>query len=277
MKKGVIVYPTDFSTCANNALNFAIAMAQAVKSKIKVVHFIDIDNIIASEITATIALREIKQLEKTSKRKIKKLVDKVKRYDVECTSEIIIINRRMISWLPEYLEELSPKLVVMGTTGSGGFENKVMGSLTYKVIRNTDFPVLAVPQKASYKGFKHIIFATDYQKKDIDNLNYLVSIAQYFKASIDAVHIAEGAFSDDTEEVFLDDFKKAVGKKTSYPVDLRLLYWEDVEERLAILLKETKADLLALVTRKRNFIDRLFEKGLTKRMVYHTHTPLLAF
>jgi len=76
----------------------------------------------------------------------------------------------------------------------------------------------------------------------------------------------------------LRDFEDELFVKVNYPkLSARLLYSEDVEDRLNILVKESKADLMVLVSTKRTFFERIFSNSLTKNMVYHSDTPLLVF
>lgn len=56
MNSKLIVYPTDFSDCAKNALAYVIAMGKALKCKIKIVHGIEIAGIAISEENPSIFL-----------------------------------------------------------------------------------------------------------------------------------------------------------------------------------------------------------------------------
>ena len=47
----LIIYPTDFSACAENALTFAIEIAQKMNCNLKAVHAINVAGISASEAT----------------------------------------------------------------------------------------------------------------------------------------------------------------------------------------------------------------------------------
>ncbi|SKB58593.1 universal stress protein [Maribacter arcticus] len=276
MEPKMIIYPTDFSTCAENAMPYAIAMATALKCKIQIVHFVDASGILKSEENPLRVLEEIKELEIKAQNRLFRLKSNIEKSGIDCGTEVL--QGDTLSWLPKYLNEKKPCLVVMGTTGAGSVENKVFGSNTYKVIKKTDFPVMTIPEKVSYKGFEKMIFATDYEEKDTENINFLVKLAKHYKASIDVVHVTETAYKNEEEKHYADNLRDEVSKTVSYGrLDYKFLYWDKIEERLEILLKESNTDLLALVERKRNFTDRLFHKSIIKKMVYHTQVPLLIF
>ncbi|WP_303315771.1 universal stress protein [Flavivirga abyssicola] len=276
MDSKIIVYPTDFSSCAENAIDYAIAMAKAMKCTINIVHFMDTSGAIELEENPMRLLREMEVIEKKAEHRLKKIATKALENGVDSQTEVLKGSR--LSWLSTYLEKNPPHLVVMGTQGSNCLENRILGSETYKVIRDTDFPTFVVPEMASFKGLQKTIFATNYQKRDIDNLKFLVKIAEYYKAAIDVVHVSDTNLTKMERHHYTTNLKNDVFKSINYhKLDVKFLYSTDVAERLEILLKESDADLLVLVTRKRNFIDRLFSKSITKSMVYHTHTPLLIF
>lgn len=276
MKSKTIIYPTDFSTCAENAFDYTVAMAKALEGIIKTVHFIDVSDTITSDENPVKIMKELEILEAKAKRRLKARNKEILDSGIDCQYKILKSDR--FSWLTNYISEQKPDLVVMGTQGANATENKILGSETYKVIKSSSSPILAVPEMAVFNGLKRIIFATDYQKSDIDHLELIAKIASYYDAVIDVVHVAQKDFDDSEYHRNVHDLKSQIFARVSYRnIDFKLLHATNVAERIEILLKESGADLLVLVTKKSSFFDRLFNKSLTKRMVYHTHTPMLIF
>ena len=139
-------------------------------------------------------------------------------------------------------------------------------------------PVLAVPHQATFQGFKNMVFATDFENKDIDSIGLLIEVAKHFNSHIEVVHIMEADNKAQAKQDQFDDYRRHITEQYGYEkMDFKLLQWDKVEQRLSIFLKESDADLLALVSKSRSFVDRLFTSSLTKKMAYHTHIPLLAF
>jgi nucleotide-binding universal stress UspA family protein len=276
MEETTIVYPTDFSSCSENAKAYVKAIAKATMSKVKVIHSLDLMGIYATQITAADTSLLIKTLEESSQEKLNKIKEEFVNESISCETELI--NGTEMNWLPQVLKKIKPYLVVMGTTGSGEMENKIFGSLTHKIITNAEFPVLAIPQNANYKGIHQVVFATDFKESDVEHIQYVVNITKKYYPKLDIVHVAQGEFKDTTEEIFLKDFEDELFVKVNYPkMSTQLLYSEDVEDRLNTLVRESKADLMVLVSTKRTFFERIFSHSLTKQMVYHSDTPLLVF
>jgi hypothetical protein len=52
---------------------------------------------------------------------------------------------------------------------------------------------------------------------------------------------------------------------------------DDIEKGVEQFADSVGGDLLALTIRKRSTFEKLFDASLTKKMVYNTRLPLLAF
>ncbi len=276
MNSNTILYPTDFSPCAENALKYAIHLAKATKSEIKVIHEIDLTGSQSASMISADSLQIVTMMEDDAKEKLEEIKKQISDENVKVEYEILLGNK-LYSFL-KYFENTGSTIIVMGTAGSGKIENRLFGSTTHKIIREVDFPVLVVPDDAEFKGIAEIIFATDYSNSDLDKMKKVTGIASYFHSNIRAVHVAEGEFKDQTESIFLADFEDKVRKEMpDQKIDFQLLYSNNIEDRLHAMIKEDDIDLLVLVTQKRSFFERFFGKSLTKQMVYHTHIPMLVF
>jgi hypothetical protein len=89
------------------------------------------------------------------------------------------------------MEDLDPLMIVMSTIGNSGLENKIFGSQTSKIIRNTKSIVLAVPAKAKFNNLSKIVFATDYHTKDKTCIEFISKIKKFYEASLRVIHICE--------------------------------------------------------------------------------------
>ena len=50
---------------------------------------------------------------------------------------------------------------------------------------------------------------------------------------------------------------------------------EDLVEGINGVVKEKKADMIAIIPHRYNLIERLFHKSISKKMAFHTRVPLL--
>lgn len=275
--KNTIIHPTDFSECADNALDYAILIAKALKLSITLVHSLDFSKVPTYEQNAQIMLDATKAIEMETEERLRQLGAKVKSHELECNAEIFI--GKVDLCLPDYIKEMNPRFTVMGTTGASSIANKVMGSNTFSIIKKINSPLLAVPLNAKTERFNKFVFSTDYKDADVNAITTIVEIAKHYEASVDIVHILNNeAINKVNNKKLLDDLRLKVLKTVYYlNLDFQLLFGENVHERLQVLTKEIKPDFLALIMRKQNFFERLFFGSLTEKMVYHSEIPIFIF
>lgn len=275
MNSKLIVYPTDFSDCAKNALAYAIAMGKALKCKIKIVHAIEIGGIGTSEENPSIFLETITVLEEYAEQMLIKLKKEIESFGLEC--DYNVLQGRTL-FLKDYMESLNPLMIVMGTIGKNNIENKIFGSQAAQAIRNPKSIVLVIPEKAKYNNLSEIVFATDYHIKDKTCIELIKKIKTYFKANLRVIHICEDINSIKQERHNLLKLEHEISKSSnSKKLRFEMLYGEDTEDKLLEFLEKSKPDMLCLITRKRNFVERIFDRSLAKKMVNHTNIPVLVF
>lgn len=272
-----IIHPTDFSECANKALDYAIIIAKALNLKISIAHAIDFNELDSLERNGLNILEESRNLRISAEKNLEILVKKVEAHQVKCSATIC--SGRISIWLPEFTNKNNPKMIVMGTTGSASLVNKIMGSNTYSIIKETNVPLLSVPENATLGAFEKLTFLSDYRDKDISYIGFLVEMATHFNSTIDIIHILNSESATKINNVkLLNDLRLKAEEKFKYErLESQLLFSDDVEQRVQSLIEETSPELISLVMRKQNFFERLFFGSLTEKIAYHSKSPLLVF
>lgn len=134
VKIGKILVPIDFSKLSFKALEYAIFLAETFGSEIHLLHVVEILESIGLKEVEEKLIEETKEiLNKESEKfrgKYRIFVNAIKRD----SAEIGII---------EFAEEKGIDLICMATRGRKGFSHFFLGSTLDKVLKLTDFPVLA--------------------------------------------------------------------------------------------------------------------------------------
>ncbi|HET9486015.1 MAG TPA: universal stress protein [Chryseosolibacter sp.] len=269
-----ILVPTDFSPLSKFALKYAIKIAKALDGTITVLHIITMtkafrismrDKMVSSE-NAMIASAE-KDLEKL----IKTLSEQYKAS--QPIHYAVIRGRYFPSTLVREARKLHAGLVVMGTRGASGLTKAVMGSNTNSVIAVSQIPVLAVPEKAEFKGFRNVVYASDLQNLE-EELEILIPYVEKFGSTIHLIHIVPPGNHVDTIEGKIE----AVLRNFHYKNIVTLvLVDEDIDSALDHYVQLSKADVLAMFTHKLSFFEKVFDRSMTRKMAFHSRVPLLAF
>ncbi|MDB5130832.1 MAG: universal stress protein UspE [Mucilaginibacter sp.] len=120
-------------------------------------------------------------------------------------------------------------LAVIGTHSADGLGTFLFGDHVQNVIGQANCPVLIVPGKASFKGYKKMAFATDMAPRDINVLQSLSGFAKYLNAEILITHVFENK-TNAKESMKADVFLKMISSKINYP---KIFYREIKGENVA--------------------------------------------
>ena len=275
-----ILVPTDFSATAKDAYLFALELADKYNSHVKL---LNICHPVVATDTAYLP-EELDEMVKIAKERMKKFSvadkNKIEKGDVLVAprvSQEVVIGFPVEEILHQ-VESGKADFVVMGTTGEKGFLDKMFGSVSIHVSQKAECPVLLVPNGVRFKGFKHIMFASDYETVNEKTLKNLIDLTQKFGSDLHMIHVSEG--SDDSnfkaiEAKLVDVLFK--GGNPDFAFTISQVESTSVAEGLHDYAEKNNIDLTVLVCPKRGFWKSLFHKSVTKQMAWNTKIPMLTF
>jgi nucleotide-binding universal stress UspA family protein len=273
-----ILVPTDFSTCANNAVDFAVQSAKYFPIEVTLLHSFEMkggvytDYIGGNQEFNQVLLDEVHSKLAELKRAIEETEGVVVKTHVSITP--------IIDAVLQATEELNIDFVIMGTLGAGAMKEKLWGSKTAAVIGKTKIPLIVIPFYYEWKKPEKLLLATNHFEKEPAILDFLFELADLYMTQ---VHVAVMTDEDDDKaETFLEHIRKTPKYekmlKEQYKEETLTathLFGKEFEETLQKHINENEIDILAMVTYQRGFWDRVFHPSMTKRMSYHTKIPLL--
>jgi nucleotide-binding universal stress UspA family protein len=270
-----ILFPTDFSACAEHAAEYVAGIAQKTGAKIILLHSYHVPVMVSSEYTPVEQVSS-DAIEKNASEDLEKFMEK-KNFKGIVTEKYIIPGFAGDD-IVSMAEEKQADLIVMGTTGASGMKEIFIGSIASKVIGKARCPVLVVPRDAAYAPFKRIGYATNYKEKEFETIQSLCDIATLYDAEVHIVHMEDVLYTDELARDMFQAFKEEARKKISYgKLSFHFISGMRVAESLNTFIEENKIDMLSLSTRKRNILSKLFDHSLSKKMACHSHVPVLAF
>lgn len=268
-----IVVPTDFSETADNALQFAIDLAKKLSAKVHVVH---IHSPALHGPSAPKLVDEGGGIEykKSLLQAIKTppLGEEELSEDQEYISETTLIKGFVAEEIQKISQDRKTDLIVMGTTGQGGIMEKLFGSISLEVARKATCPVILVPDKARFYGFKNIVYASNYHPAEETVLPKVFNFARLFKPVLHFAHINE---QKQNKYFVQSNYLGQISTDEHMTFKLTTIESENVMKGLNRYTEEQKAELVIMATIQRNFLSQLFHKSITQRMVFNTKIPLL--
>lgn len=150
-----ILFPTDFSEAANNAMLIAISIAKREQA---ILHFLHVIVPRYSNLSFDNRPEIWQELEQQNKKGLKRLaVALEKQYKITVDTHTAISDIYAAESIEQYAGKLKAGLIVMGTHGLSGTRDFFMGSNTYTVMKNVSCPVLAVPEHYKKFFFRNIL------------------------------------------------------------------------------------------------------------------------
>ncbi|MEC4116037.1 universal stress protein [Myroides phaeus] len=274
MKK--ILFPTDFSETANNALIYALRMAENQKATLFVLHAYEMPVISATanpvmvqDVYKTIELSNFENF----KDQVPQIRDIAKKHNLDHVPMHFILEEGFLNTiLKKRVKEEDIDLVVMGTNGNSGLDKKLLGSNTANAISTLDVPVLSIPHDAIFDGIDSIAFTTLFTAQDKVTLEKILKIAKGFDATVKCVHVATA--KDRVEASIIESWKANYKDEN---IKFYIVDSNDVEKSVFEFLDTENIDLLVSVKRNRSFFEKLFTSSMTKKLSYHNYVPVLAF
>ncbi len=271
-----ILIPTDFSENANIAVEYACELAKSLSAEVLVVN-VHIPAVTQYDVVSPIIEEETERAKNIAQENLKSICEEIKKEygDLFCNSKFIVGG--IVEAIDALVKEKRADIVVMGTRGANGLGRILFGSNTTKVIEKVKCPVLAIPSNSPFRIPKRIIYATDFNKKEIDHIGELVTIARAFKAEILMTHITTDREALKSEEMLKVYFSKRVLEITDYePINYFVKYEENISRALESFSNQIDADWISMLTHDRTLFEKLYNPSLTKSMAFHTEIPLLA-
>ncbi|WMJ72285.1 universal stress protein [Cytophagaceae bacterium ABcell3] len=274
MKIRTILFPTDFSVNAENAMEYAVQLADRYKASLLLFHSFHMP-VIRTDVPLEEMEKQVDLAEKEAKKKLQQMQQSIQKKFPDLSSMIVVRRGFTVENIINLLDEQYIDMIVMGTKGASGIKEIVLGSITGDVIAKAECPVLAIPEDAKYRPFKNMAYAVDHNNPDCEPLSYLVKLALSFDAEAKLVSVLEDG--DIQNDKIKEELKSKVAEQVNYAsIKVEIVSDKDVLHGINKYVEENHPDLLVMATRKKSLLDKLFKGSLTKKMAFHTHLPLLA-
>jgi nucleotide-binding universal stress UspA family protein len=269
-----IICPTDFSKCADNAIEYAANLAQTFNAELLLVNVQTITVAAAAASLGEGIGAEAREGAQQASEKLKFLCAEAKdMFQIEAEFEVDLTAQSLVSTLTDLGGENS--LIVMGTNGVDGMYDYFFGTQAYQVIRNAKCPVLVVPESASYSPVRKMAFAWDYNSKSEFSFSQLNEFQQAFNPYFEFLHISNhtSGLGHDLFRALRDEIELVLGK--DHKVTFKQLYSDDIPGSIDSYMLESRADILAITYYNRGFIRDMFHGTVAKELSGGSEYPIL--
>jgi len=259
-----VILPTDLSPMADNALRYAIHFCAKSKVQLSVIY-----------------IDEKKEESNTFTNEKGNFSTAFKNYADKWSTAPTNINfvygtGNADEQIENYLSQNKHNLMLIGTKGKSNISDMLFGSVSQKIIRQTNLPVLAIPQHATFEQIEHIAFATDLKEMEGQALAQLDDFAKLFDANFHFIHIIQEATRSfqSTKTNFKLSVDEVLGEDQFDIISIKNV---DVIEGLNSYTQQNDVDIIALLRHQKSNLNKLFTISYTEKLSKHSKIPVLIF
>ncbi len=180
-----ILFPTDFSECAQGAMPHAVRLAEVHDAELQLLHVLVLHSMAAMEAIEPFPGEE------AAKQTFEAAASE--REGARVTHDVT----RAIAAAPailDYADAQAIDLIVIGSHGRRGIRRLLLGSVAEEVLRDARCPVLIVREEKEPHAevdVTRILVPVDFSKQTALALDYAYELAGTFGASLDLLHVVE--------------------------------------------------------------------------------------
>jgi len=275
-----ILFPTDFSECAEHAFAQAMHLARRYEAKVHVLNVVvarpeDPDN----------PMTYLKEMESPDERAPGQDEDGV---DVRHIQEVAATEARGIL---DYADQHAVDLIVMGTHGRRGISRLLLGSVAEKVVRLASVPVLTVcpaTEAGGTRPVRRVLVPVDFSPFTRSALMHAKELAAAFDARLDVLHmiteialpgaygvmpvsVVEPEVKARVQRTLEEEMAQVPGIVVPFAVHVQVGY---PAFDIAVFAEEQQVDLIVIPTHGRTGLSRLFMGSVAENVVRQAPCPV---
>lgn len=271
-----ILLPVDFTFGSYIAAFYAANLAKTTHAKLLFFHsfYLPVSN---QEFHISPDL--IKDTEYKTKKQLAQFVEEVKHAVSEGTS--LEINFEVAAgpfqnMVPHLIINHQADLIVMAThIQKNEFQKILTGSQTLSTVKQSEIPVLVIPDTAIFRKIYTVGFTTSLE--DIDNIDVLWPLMQISWLSdviINYVVVVPDGQGKHSQEQ-LEEYILLENTFKNIPHKLIVIENQDITNGIMDYVDKNKPDILVTIPKKHTFMDSLKHKSVTENLIKKINIPIL--
>ena len=288
-----ILCPVDLSEISRGALDHAIALASQYSARLRVLEVVSHPSLPPAVTPSAVAGLTLDMR--------KALIEEIERFVEPALASGVPTDVRLeegyvVAKILEESGSLPADLIVMGTHGRTGFDRLVLGSVTEKVLRKAECPVLTVPPPRhaadTVVRFHTILCAVDFSDPSTTGLEYAVSLAGHAAARLVLISVLDwpvtemttagvrrstlDAFRREWETHAAEELRRAATGATggTMPAEDVVAIGKPSREILRVAAS-VGADLIVMGVHGRGSLERAMLGSTTHQVIRHATCPVL--
>jgi nucleotide-binding universal stress UspA family protein len=270
-----ILCPIDLSEASRHALDHAVVLARWYSAPVTVLH-VHTPVYLAEPTPAIVGVTTQNVFDQADADRLRGEIREFVRAAAPgavCV-DVVVDDGPAAARILEHARASRADVIVMGTHGLSGFEHFMVGSVTEKVLRKANCPVLTVPPRAqatSHLPFKRLLCPVDFSDASLAAVRVAFEIARESDAHISLLYVLDGSNPD-----------PGAALQALVPPDARewcdpttLVASGKPDQEILRFAELDSADLIVTGVSGRNPIDMMLFGSTTNHVVRQARCPVL--
>ena len=216
MEKRSLLVPHDFTPTADNAVKYALNLATKMEANVDLLHVVKNDSGVSK-----------------AKAEFEKVIANTKDIPAGIELKTHVKSGSIFTDIASMATELHASLIIMGTHGSKGLQQKMFGSFALKVITSTHVPFLVIQDNVTGMDLSKIVVPLDETQESLQIEQVTTGLAEIFKSEVHVltekkvdsnlklkVAVHSGLLSKQLKEAGITYQAKVLEKKKGFSSDI---------------------------------------------------------
>lgn len=269
-----ILVPVDFSEYSIEALKIAAQIARKNNFKIILLHLLELPHQSSDAFGNVNSIPEIVFFKNKAIEKLEVLMDSPFLQGIEVLESIEF--KKVDEGVVDASIKNDVDLIVMGSHGTSGFNELLVGSNTEKIVRYSEIPVLVI--KKGVKEFKasNFVFASDFLKETRKPFRKMLEFAKLFDSKLFLVTICTPSSFKTTSatEKNMNDF---IAHFDIENYSTHIYNDTNIENGIINFAKSVNADLIGMCTHGRTGLAHFYNGSISEDLINHAIKPVITF
>jgi len=279
-----VLVPTDGSDCANAAIGYAKDLAERYDATMHVLSVVDSRVLENAPHYESVRDEHREIVEDLAAEVVEDLAD------TACDVEHAVRTAVPHTAIMQYVRERDVDLIAMGTHGRTGVDRYLLGSVTEKVVRLSDVPVLTVPESddgAVTYPYEEVLVPTDGSDGALAAVAPAIDLAATYDARLHALSVVDTAamgfdvrsatIAESLEDAAQDAVRAVQSRATAAsvgPVETAIVQ-DTPSQGIRSYVDDHDVDLVVMGTRGHTGVERYLLGSVTEKTVRTSSVPVL--
>ena len=269
-----VLIPTDFSVQAEYAYLMVKKLEEKIPVEIHFIHVLGVPDTVTMDKNGNIqtcgeiSVDYVVSQKTIAERKLNNLKT-LYGNDIQVHLELGKLTDKIVS----YAQNQRFDLIVMGTKGAWGLKEKLSGSETQMIARQSTIPLLSLMCDRSDLIIENILLVHDFSNPKNENLTLLHKLIKAFNTKVHLLQIAKDTSFENKTAVFskMDEFA-LINQISNF--EMHVLNDSDVENGVIHFNQMQEMDIICIGTHGKG---GLFHHSATEKLINHLFKPIISY